>query len=144
MQSYGQYPANTRFGDFRVSSDENLGELVARDAFLYTGTTQSTPPDPASLTRIAGRGSSPVMRYEGEGIYFLDKLSPGTWRLEVYPDAVPVNDPFESPRADKIVTRAISRSWPMTIRLTDVGPRFTVEKLAPDQLPASQAAGGTV
>ena len=30
MRSYGRYPENTRFGDFRVSADENLGELVAR------------------------------------------------------------------------------------------------------------------
>ena len=33
---------------------ENLGELVARDAFLYAGSTRSTPPDPAALRRIAG------------------------------------------------------------------------------------------
>src|SRR5437763_4927943 len=32
--SYGPYPQNTRFGDFRVSAEENLGELVADDAFL--------------------------------------------------------------------------------------------------------------
>src|SRR5438445_8113488 len=51
MQSYGPYPGNTRFGDFRVSYEENLGELVARDAFMYAGSTSSSPPDPAALTR---------------------------------------------------------------------------------------------
>ena len=121
MQSYGAYPENTRFGDFRVSADENLGELVARDAFLYAGSTHATPPDPAALSRIAGYGSSPTVTYEGEGIYFLDKVRAGVWRLEVYPDAVPVRDPFEPPNADKIVTRAISRSWPMTVALPDLG-----------------------
>jgi len=57
-RSYGSYPENTRFGDFHVSYDENLGELVARDAFLYAGSTRAAPPDPAALRRIAGYGSS--------------------------------------------------------------------------------------
>ena len=96
MRSYGGYPRNTRFGDFHVSADGNLGELVARDAFLYAGSTRSTPPDPASAPRIAGYGSSPIVTYEGEGTYFLDKVRPGLWRLEVYPDAVPVRDPVRA------------------------------------------------
>lgn len=127
MRSYGPYPGNTKFGDFHVSYPENLGELVARDALLYAGSTTSTPPDPAALHRIAGYGSSPVVTYEGGGIYFLDRVRPGVWRLEVYPDAVPVRDPFEAPNVDKIVTRAISRSWPMTVSLPDLGATFTVQ-----------------
>ena len=39
LRSYGAYPENTRFGDFHVSYDGDLGELVARDAFLYAGST---------------------------------------------------------------------------------------------------------
>ena len=101
MRSYGPYPRNTRFGDFHVSYDGNLGELVARDAFLYAGSTRSTPPDPSALRRIAGYGSSSTVAYEGEGSYFLDKVRPGLWRLEVYPDAVPVRDPFEPPSPDR-------------------------------------------
>jgi hypothetical protein len=142
MQSYGQYPANTRFGDFHVSADENLGELVARDAFLYAGSTRATPPDPAALTRIAGYGSSSTVTYEGDGIYFLDKVRPGLWRLEVYPDAEPVRDPFELPNADKIVTRAISRSWPMTVVLPDLGPTFTVQSLTERNRPNERATAG--
>ena len=69
------------------------------------------------------------MTYEGEGIYFLDKVRPGLWRLEVYPDAVPVRDPFEPPSPDKIVTRAISRAWPMTVALPDLGGSFTVQPI---------------
>ena len=129
MQSYGPYPQNTRFGDFHVSADENLGELLARDAFLYAGSTHATPPDPAALSRIAGYGSSSTVTYEGDGIYFLDKVRAGLWRLEVYPDAEPVRDPFELPNADKIVTRAISRTWPMTVVLPDLGSTFTVQSL---------------
>ena len=129
MRSYGSYPENTRFGDFHVSYDGDLGELVARDAFLYAGSTRAAPPDPVALRRIAGYGSSPVVTYEGEGIYFLDKVRPGLWRLEVYPDAVPVRDPFEPPSPDKLVTRAISRAWPMTITLPDLGATFSVQQM---------------
>jgi len=129
MHSYGPYPENTRFGDFHVSAEDALGELVARDAFLYAGSTHAAPPDPAALQRIAGYGSSSTVTYEGVGIYFLDKVRPGLWRLELYPDAVPVRDPFEPPSPDKVVTRAISRSWPMTVKLPDLGGEFTVQQI---------------
>jgi hypothetical protein len=149
MRSYGPYPQNTRFGDFRVSADSDLSELVSRDAFLYAGSTRSVPPDPASLRRIAGYGSSPVVAYEGEGAYFLDQVRPGLWRLEVYPDAVPVRDPFEPPSPGKIVTRALGRGWPMTVTLPDLGGSFTVGMLVAggppvgvDTARAVQAAGG--
>jgi hypothetical protein len=141
-QSYGPYPQNTRFGDFHVSAEANLGELVARDAFLYAGSTSSAPPDPASLQRIAGYGSSPAVSYHGEGAYFLDRIRPGLWRLEVYPDAVPVRDPFEPPNADKIVTRVINRTWPMTIVLPDLGGEFTVQPVTAGNPSDEQAQRG--
>ena len=127
LQDYGPYPSNTRFGDFRISAEHDLAELVAPDAFLHAGSTGSSPPDPASLRRVAGYGSSPVVRYQGEGAYFLDRVRDGIWRLEVYPDAVPVRDPFEPPAPDKIVTRAIARTWPMTVALPDLGDSFSVQ-----------------
>jgi hypothetical protein len=140
--SYGRYPQNTRFGDFHISYGDNLGELVGRDAFLYAGSTRATPPEPAALRRIAGYGSSPVVTYDGEGIYFLDKVRAGVWRLEVYPDAVPIRDPFEPPNPTKVVTRAISRAWPMTLALPDLGTAFTVQPItAGNALPARAAAG---
>jgi hypothetical protein len=127
MHDYGAYPANTRFADFHISYDGDLGELVARDAFMYTSNTSAKPPEPAALGRVYGHGSSSTVTYGGTGIYFLDKIRPGVWRLEVYPDAVPIRDPFEPPSVDKIATRAISRSWPMTISLPDLGATFTVQ-----------------
>lgn len=142
MHDWGPYPANTTFGDFHVSADSDLGELVARDAFLYAGSTQAAAPDPAALNRIAGYGSSPVVAYEGRGIYFLDKVRPGLWRLEVYPDAVPVADPFAPPNPGKIVTRAISRAWPMTVTLPDLGASFTAQPLTAGNARPERAAGG--
>jgi hypothetical protein len=144
MRSYGAYPQNTRFGDFHISHEGDLGELVAPDAFLYAGSTTSKPPDPALLERIAGYGSSSIVTYEGEGTYFLDKVRPGLWRLEVYPDAVPVRDPFEPPSPDKIVTRAIHRPWPMTVKLPDLGGTFTMQPIAPGNRRAERAVSGRV
>jgi hypothetical protein len=129
-KTWGPYPQNTRFGDFRVSAEEDLGELVASDAFLYTGDTKSAPPNAAALRRVAGVGSSPVVTYGGAGVYFLDRVRDGVWRLEVYPDAVPVRDPFEMQSPDKLVTRAIARRWPMTVRLPDLGASFAVQPVA--------------
>src|SRR5206468_3406057 len=109
----------------------------------YTSTTTAKPPDPAGLQRVAGHGSSPIVSYEGTGIYFLDKVRPGVWRLEVYPDAVPIRDPFEAPNADKIVTRAIRRAWPMTVALPDLGPSFTVQPITAGNPQALHANGGS-
>jgi hypothetical protein len=142
MRSYGSYPANARFGDFHVDADGDMAELVTADAFLYAGSTHATPPNPAALRRIAGYGSSPTVTYEGQGIYFLDKVRPGVWRLEVYPDAVPVRDPFEPPSPGKIVTRAISRAWPMTLALPDLGPAFTLQPITAGNAGTVQAAAG--
>ena len=142
MRSYGPYPANTTFGDFHVSADSDLGELVSRDAFLYDGSTRTAPPDAAALRRIVGVGTSPVVAYGGLGTYFLDKVRDGLWRLEVYPDAVPVRDPFEPPHPAKIVTRAIGRAWPMTVTLPDLGGEFTVRRVATTPAPPAAGAAG--
>lgn len=139
---YGGYPRDTVFGPFRVSYAHDLAEMAAEDAFLYAGTTTTVPPRPDRLTRVAGYGSSPVVAYEGEGVYFLDRVREGVWRLEVYPDAVDVDDPFRMQRADKVVTRAIYRSWGMRIDLPGLGADFHVQPVAAGNMAPSQAEGG--
>jgi Endoglucanase len=142
MKSYGSYPQNTTFGPFRVSYEENLSEMVTPDAFLYSSSTRTVPKDLSALQRVAGYGSSPLVSYEGQGVYFLDRVRAGVWRLEVYPDAVPVEDPFEQPRRDKIVTRAIYRDWPMELHLPDLGASFSVEAVAAGNPHSSRADNG--
>ncbi|HEX7025186.1 MAG TPA: hypothetical protein VF187_10250, partial [Gemmatimonadales bacterium] len=56
--------------------------------------------------------------------------------------AVPVRDPFEPPSPGKVVTRAISRAWPMTIALPDLGASFTVRSITAGIPGSEQAAGG--
>lgn len=126
---YGRYPENTTFGPFRISYDENLCEMAAEDKFLYANNTNTAPPNRGALRQIIGYGSSPVVKYEGKGIYFLDKIQNGVWRLEVYPDAVAIKDPFNMPSPGKLVTRSISRLWPMTVLLPDLGGTFYVRPL---------------
>jgi len=135
-QSYGRYPDNLKFGDFRVSYEGDMSELNANDAFMNAGATNSVPRNFKNLTRIVGFESSGVVDYEGTGAYFLDKVRDGVWRLEVYPDEILVRDPFEQPRPDKIVSRLLYRSWPMTLHLPDLGGKFFV---TPIKVPADMA-----
>ncbi|HLQ13591.1 MAG TPA: hypothetical protein VK130_10185 [Steroidobacteraceae bacterium] len=137
MKSYGHYPDNLSFGDFRVSYEGDMSELNAADAFMYAGDTADAARDLASLKRIVGFGSSGSVDYEGTGAYFLDRLRAGVWRLELYPDEVLVRDPFEQPQPGKFVSRLLYRSWPMTLRLPDLGDTFIATPL---NVPGARAA----
>ncbi len=139
FQSYGRYPENLQFGDFRVSYEGDNALLNADDAFMNAGATRSLPRNPKTLNRLVGFESSGAVDYEGSGAYFLDKVRDGVWRLEVYPDEVLVGDPFEQPRPDKIVSRLLYRRWPMTVRLPDLGVQFFA---APIKVPSDPAAEG--
>lgn len=143
-KTYGPYPANRRFGDFRVSYEENLAELVSKERFMYSNTTASRPPAPNSLKQIVGYGSSPVVRYPGTGSYFLDKLKPGMWRLEVYPDVAMVDDPFRDPKVGDLKFALSRHSWPMKITLPDLGPSFSLEGLDAGNKARAKAKAGTV
>ncbi|MCB9282736.1 MAG: hypothetical protein H6563_01570 [Lewinellaceae bacterium] len=128
-KNYGKYPANTTFGPFRISYEEDLGEMVTEEKFIYSNDTRTVAPSPGNLKQIIGYGSSPLVSYQGKGIYFLDKIQSGVWRLEVYPDAARVGDPFETPAPGKITTRIISRPWTMTLSLPDLGTSFSIAPL---------------
>jgi hypothetical protein len=125
-KNYGNYPANTSFGPFRISYEQDLGEMNTADKFYYANNTTTVPQNTQMLKNIVGYGSSPVVKYEGQGIYFLDKIKPGTWRLEVYPDAVEIKDPFNRPGPDKLVFRSLSKAWEMNVSLPDLGNNFSV------------------
>jgi hypothetical protein len=94
--------------------------------FLYSNNTTSKPVDPEKLETIAGYGNSPVVKYEGKGAYFLDKLEDGVWRLEVMPDAIQVQDPFGKPSLKKEVVTIAWNKWNIEVSLQDLGEDFTV------------------
>jgi hypothetical protein len=124
----GSYPANARFGSFRVSYEEDLAEMVTDEKFFYTNNTSTAPAD-EKLISIAGSGSSPLVRYNGTGAYFLDRIAPGVWRLEVMPDALWIRDPFTkaSPHHEMAVIDWQERA--MSITLSDLGEGFAVRPL---------------
>ena len=67
LEAYGQYPANARFGPFRVSYEEDLSEMVTEREFFHSNNTSTQPPAPDRLERVIGCGSSALVRYEGTG-----------------------------------------------------------------------------
>ncbi|HEY4335633.1 MAG TPA: membrane or secreted protein [Puia sp.] len=123
------YPADSTFGDFRVSYRNSLSEMNSGQEFYYTNTTETKPVDLARLRHIAGVGSSPVVRYAGSGAYFLDRVGEGMWRLEVMPDAVTLRDPFGRPAPDREVVRVQWDREAMRIMLPDLGEGFAIKGL---------------
>lgn len=126
-KKYAAYPADTAFEAFRVSYKELLSEMNTADEFYYSNTTSTQPTNVTALKHIAGVGSSPVVSYEGTGAYFFDKIKEGVWRLEVMPDAVYIQDPFEKASPKKEVTRIQWQGHRMQVRLPHLGRGFTVK-----------------
>jgi len=126
LQSYGTYPADSVFGDFRVSYAQSLSEMNSDTAFYYSNTTITNPKAVSKLRHIAGVGTSPLVAYNGSGAYFLDKLSNGVWRLEVFPDAIVIRDPFEKAAPQKEVTRIEWNTNSMQLQLPDLATRFFI------------------
>lgn len=121
---FGTYPLDTLFGDFRVSYREDLSEMNSVEKFYYSNHTSTFPVDAARLRSIAGYGNSPVVRYNGTGAYFLDKLEDGIWRLEIMPDVVQLSDPFAKPSLQKEVRKVLFGKREMKLELADLGGRF--------------------
>ena len=129
--SFGDYPENNTFDDFRVSYDDNLSEMNSDNEFIYSNSTFSHPKNPALLLHVAGCGNSPVVRYAGTGAYFLDKLEPGIWKLEVYPDVLWLRDPFQSTSLSQQVARVLWMERQIEIDLPDLGREWEVRPLSP-------------
>jgi hypothetical protein len=128
-KDFGKFPADTSFGNFRVSYGQDLAEMVTKEKFIYTNNTTTIPSNTGALEHISGSGSSAVVKYGGTGAYFLDKLEKGVWRLEVLPDAIWVQDPFGFNSLDKVLAVINWRQWPMSIRLPDLGDDFEIKPL---------------
>jgi len=129
LKSYRDFPANNKFGDFRVSFEEDLSELNSDSLFIYTNNTKSEPKNITLLKQIAGVGSSQVINYDGTGAYFLDKIDEQVWQLEVYPDVMWLRDPFEQTSLSRLVARLFWNEREMKINLPDLKNNFTVYPL---------------
>jgi hypothetical protein len=129
LKNYGNYPVDSVFDVFRVSYRNNLSEMNTAEKFYYSNTTSTQPVNAAQLRAVAGVGSSVLVRYEGTGAYFLDKIEEGVWRLELMPDAVRISDPFERASADKTVTGIQWKPNTMQLLLPGLGNGFSVRAI---------------
>ncbi len=128
-KTQASYPTDTIFGHTTVSYIRDLSVYNNEEQFIYTGSNDAEPIAPKKLTQVAGVGSSSVVRYEGTGAYFLDRLEKGVWRLEVMPDAVSIADAYEKPSESRIVTAIEWNENAMSIALPDLGDDVTIARL---------------
>ncbi|MFI5187176.1 MAG: membrane or secreted protein [Chitinophagales bacterium] len=126
LKTYGSYPADSVFDVFRVSYKNSLSEMNSDEEFYYSNSTNTKPVTISKLKHIAGVGSSPIVKYEGTGAYFLDKISDGVWRLEVMPDAIYIHDPFERASPKKEVTRIEWKLNEMHVLLPELDSVFLI------------------
>jgi len=123
-KSWGPYPQNKTFGEFKIDERTDAAILNSEDAYIYLGISTVEPEKIDTLERIAGIGNSPLVTYGGNGAFFLDKIGPGVWRLELYPDVVRIADPYSdiSNGERKSQTLFFHRSF--SVRLPDLGADF--------------------
>lgn len=121
--TFGDFPANSTFENFTVDYRHNLSLLNCDTIFAYSNSTDVAPKNADKLAQIAGCGSSPVVQYDGNGAYFLDKICDGGWRLEVYPDAMLVDNPFRTHNSEQRTVAVIKNTThTMRIALPDIAP----------------------
>ena len=141
---YGNYPADTLFGNATVHPTEKRSEWNADETFYYTGSTATVPVNINALQHIAGTGNSAVVKYSGNGAYFLDKLSQGVWRLECMPDVLELADPFGRATAGRIVRRVVWNEQTMSVDLTDLGNDFLVNAVNKGNTSVIKANGRSI
>jgi hypothetical protein len=148
LEKQANYPQSNHFmaGTSQVSVDyqQNVSVLVSAQQFLYSNTTEISPPDSQKLEQIAGLGTSPVVDYQGTGAYFLDKIGDELWRLEVYPDLLPIQDPYQPASLKREVGRLYSSTQQLNIKLADLGKRYFIKGLNAHNELFAQAEKGTV
>lgn len=129
-KSYGDFPKNSTFENFKVDYENGLSILNCDTIFAYSNNTHATPKNTNRLKQIIGCGSSPIVQYDGTGAYFLDKISDGVWRLEVYPDAIWTGNPFGLKNNIQRPIAVIQNNKRfITIKLPDLGERFVIKNI---------------
>lgn len=125
-ESFGRYPNNNTFKNTTLIPEKDLAVYNSDEKFMYTNSTEIKPKSTQKLEEIAGVGDSPLVQYEGNGAYFLDKIKKGVWRLETMPDVLWINDPFEKASLDKTVAIAKAHHNNININLEDLGDEFQI------------------
>lgn len=140
---YGKYPYNRNFEKFHLDEEKGLAEMLSAEKFIYTNSTATIPEQPESLQLIAGFGQSPIVSYAGRGAYFLDKIAPGKWRLELMPDAIITQNPYGRNSPDRTVAVIQWAEHLMTLKLPGLGENFNILPLNEGNEYRTKAAGGS-
>ncbi|MET6757271.1 hypothetical protein [Pseudoalteromonas sp. NCIMB_1079] len=121
------YPENNQFGDVELSYQDDLSLFNNDRYFYHSNTTTKAPKNLKKLKHIAGVGSSPVVQYEGNGAYFLDKLTDDIWQLEVYPDVHQLQDPYQNSSLQREVRRLYINQRKLTVTVDDLAESFYLQ-----------------
>ncbi len=143
-EQFPKYPNDTVFGDFRISYAQDMSLLNNEEKYYYSNHTDIKPVNPDRLKSIAGYGNSPLVKYEGTGAYFIDKLDEGLWRLEVMPDAIQSKDPFAKPSLDKEIVSIFWNRWDMVISLPQLTNEFVVYGINKGNTFRTESSGGLI
>lgn len=127
--NFETYPKNTIFRNTQLNPEKNLAVYNSETKFFYTNSTEISPKNNKKLKHIAGIGNSALIKYSGTGAYFLDKVENGIWRLEVLPDVLWVNDPFEKASLKKTVAVLQESEQTMEINLPEFSSNFKIQAI---------------
>ncbi len=115
------------FSPFRVNALRDLSEFVTKDRYYYTNDPMTPPPDVSALRHVWGCGTSCVVASTGNGAYFLDRVSSGVWRLQLYPSIFTVADPYTgTPDVKEVV---LAKPATLTLHLPDLGDAWVATPL---------------
>jgi hypothetical protein len=117
---------------------------ISENTYIHAGSTNVTPPNIEGLETVVGVGSSPVVQYEGNGAYFLNRISANQWELEILPDVAELGDPYRTSNFGKDVTRLLHNEWPMSINLPSLGESFSIRPHGDDSTAAQLATDGKI
>lgn len=138
------YPANNQFADVTLDYLHDVSVLNQPERFYYSNSTNAKPQAPKKLEHIAGVGHSPVVNYDGNGSYFLDKLTDGLWQLEVYPDVLALTDPHQNSSLKREAVRLYQASRHFNVVLSDLGQQYWLQGINQGNSISLQASKGNV
>ena len=130
------------FPPFRVNAPGNLSEMSTEDSLYYTATPKTPVADAGKLRRVWGCGSSSVVSSDGTGAYFFDRVDDGLWRMQVYPNILPVADPYTGKPGKK--TLVLPGKVAFRVALPDLGPGFSVRNSGGDTVATASGGGFAV
>ena len=113
-------------GNVLVDYNSDLSLLNSAERFYYSNSNHIPPVNTEELQHIAGYGNSDLIKYDGRGAYFFDKINDGLWKLELFPDAVWVKDPFGRNGLNEPVAKLIWKSHKMKINLPELESDYQI------------------